>query len=220
VIDDGSLMPGRINREQAAFNRDVRDWASLHRIPCNERRAIPWLVILAYMQAQDASQHPQAAHWPLSLRELCGHSLAARDDARADERAPGGSACLSATDLVHIFNEKTSIQSAKILRPHYGKWLCITGILADVTEWHHTFSHVYFENMQGIDEARVMMQFDNKETDEERLEGLERGTPMAVMGQIGYVDGIGVHLEHCKIESVGPIPVVKPRWKLQLVKTR
>ena len=86
-------MTGRLSLEEAARNREIREWAAAHRIPCAARGPIPPNVREAWQQAADGAGRwiETASGPPTSSRRItpasCGTATRGRRTS-PDEQAP------------------------------------------------------------------------------------------------------------------------------------
>jgi hypothetical protein len=109
----------------------------------------------------------------------------------------------SPAEIMSVFQGNTAIQSDKLLRPHIGKWLRVTGPLHNVTTWSPTghFSQVTLDNFTG-NNIWMWFVFNDKRVVEGRLAALRIGTQLTIVGKISEIGRLGITLEECQIESV------------------
>jgi hypothetical protein len=103
--------------------------------------------------------------------------------------------------LIAVFKTHTSAQAQKLLEPHYGQWMRVSGALGDVGEWTDNYSRVVFQSSSR--DAAVVMIFKDKNVFDKGLSVLHTGVRMTVIGRIERIDSIGVQLADCEIESIG-----------------
>jgi hypothetical protein len=108
----------------------------------------------------------------------------------------------SPAELLEAASATTAIQAAKILKPHYGKWLRVSGPLDDVTPWDrdYGFAMVTLSNHQLTN--NISFFFNDRRTVEDRLGGLRPGTQLIIIGKISEIRAHNITLKECEIESV------------------
>lgn len=105
-------------------------------------------------------------------------------------------------EMQGVFKEHTTIQAHKLVEPHLGKWVRLTGSLRDVSKWHGTFAQVTLDDYNVMSDVTVFMYFTDKEVVDGRLAALNRGVEMTIVGKVERISASHVDLTECEIESV------------------
>jgi hypothetical protein len=108
----------------------------------------------------------------------------------------------SPAELLETASATTEIQAAKILKPHYNKWLRVSGPLDNVTPWKpdYGFAMATLSNYQLTNQISFF--FSDRKTVEDRLGGLRAGTQLTIVGKISEIGVHNITLKECEIESV------------------
>jgi hypothetical protein len=108
--------------------------------------------------------------------------------------------------LVGLFKDQTAIQAEKLTEAYRGQWMKVSGPLGDVLGSTTEIAQVTFRgnasifgrSRVGLGYFQVFMYFDRGKWDE-RLAVLRPGSAITVLGRIGRVNRIEVHLGDCEL---------------------
>ena len=102
--------------------------------------------------------------------------------------------------LNHIITSNTAPQAEMMIRPYIGKWLTVSGRLADVTPHQHPMGDpwyvVEFKVTGFLNRRPIQMNFEGEWGD--YLKSVRRGTRMRVNGSIIRVPRWGIILGDCE----------------------
>jgi hypothetical protein len=101
---------------------------------------------------------------------------------------------LTPEDLENFFKEKTGAQAQKQIAQFIGKWMKVSGPLADYSDGRLTLSnHQYPATL-----FHVWTLFNGSPWTDLLLE-MNIGTPITLQGQIAFVNRLGVQLIYCEL---------------------
>lgn len=96
--------------------------------------------------------------------------------------------------LTGLYTGHTDIQGARLVQPYLGKWLKVTGEVANVSPWRRGYASVDLEGRLDLG-----LYFTDKDYVDDRLAVLRIGEPVSIVGEIEKITRTSVWLDNCEL---------------------
>lgn len=105
--------------------------------------------------------------------------------------------------LVGLHETHISSEAEKIIAPHVGKWIRVSGPRGSTVPRRRGFALLRFDRRPGSPLTRLELRFREPDA-REHLEAIPRGTDVVVVGTIVSVTRAQMILDQCEIEQPNP----------------